>query len=272
MRVTVNNNIYDINDNNVLTVTFCINATVVAPMPIAATKYYNPKDKRYHTDVNPKRVIEGPLSDENVPLVGDLANEWNLYIADCRDLIETVGFIVLDQDPIPQSPKSHYFIVYGMKDQPFGLLVFDLRISDHSNSDLEFPVSSMQDAYAKLKKFGVIDNAVTMDDIEFSVENVLVGSVKHDTWDRVFNRLYNYLQKMKRSVITHKKVYEEFNLSYLPIAITSDGEELTLSSHLISYGACLKQFSTWEMQGYDLVKKNVKIYEGKHLRQIDDIE
>ena len=271
MRVTVNNNIYDINKDNILTITFCTNPIVVAPRPIAATKYYDPKDKRYHTDINPNRVIEGPLSDENVPLTGDLADEWKLYIDDCHDLIETVGFIIFDQDPAPQSPKSHYFILYGMKDAPFGLLVFDLRISDHSNSDIEFPVSSMQDAYNKLKKLGIIDPAVALDDIAFPVENVLVGSVKHDSWDRAFNRLYNHLQKMRRKVLNRKKMYEEFKLSYIPVAVTSEGAELTLSAHLISYSACMKQFHIWESEGYTLIRKTIKIYEGKSLRQIDEI-
>ena len=190
MKVKLNNITYSIPDANIIDITVLVSPSMRSdptssnPTHIAAAMYYSSKDKRYHTDVNPDRKIEGPLSEENDILTGDLGIEWDQYIEDCKSLIETVGFIILARDPDPKSPKSRYFIVFGMKSKPFGLLVFDLRVSDHPHT-IEFPANSKIDALSQLKRLGIVDAAVTVDDIDFDVESVLVGNVKEDTWDRL---------------------------------------------------------------------------------------
>ena len=152
----------------------------------------------YHTDVNPNRKLYGPLSDSNDVLDGDLKLEWDAFIEDCYWLIRDMGFTVLMRDPEPKSPKSRYFIMFGVDDTPYGLMVFDLRISDHSqsNGNPQFRDADKQPTVNKLKELGILDENIKVSEVTFVMENVLVGSVgkknpnKYDTWDNAYNRVY----------------------------------------------------------------------------------
>lgn len=167
---------------------------------IFAATSFDPKKHRYHTDVNPSRIINKCLSEDGEELEQPLKGEWESFIKDCKWLVETVGFTIIKSYRSEVSKKSEYVIVFGINDTPCGKVIYDLRISDHTIDDLSFPqeVKDMVMEYLKVNK--VLDGSATEAGIDFKISQVLVGGVKNDTWDRAFNRLHNVLRKMKSSV------------------------------------------------------------------------
>lgn len=153
----------------------------------------------YHTDVNPSRRINGPLSDVGEELEPPIREELDHFIEDCRFLIRELGFVIISQNISEDSKKSEYFIVFGMEDEPCGTLVFDLRISDHP-LDTTFPESAKDEVLEYLKMNNVLDGTATKAGIDFAVEKVTISSVSEDSWDKAFNRLFNTLKNMRNKV------------------------------------------------------------------------
>lgn len=157
------------------------------------------KGGKYHTIVNPSRIINGPLSGVGEELQSPLKEEWESFIKDCEWLITETGFTVIDSDPSKVSKKSEYFIVYGIDDTPCGSIAFDLRLSDHP-FDAKFPDEYKDIVLDYFKEHDILDDTATKAGIDFQVEKVTVGSVKEDSWDRAFNRLYLLLRRMKSKI------------------------------------------------------------------------
>lgn len=154
---------------------------------------------RYHTDINPSRVINGPLSEYGVELEPPISDEWDSFVEDCKWLIKEVGFTEIQSERSEQSKKSEYVLLYGIGDTPCGSIVYDLRISDHP-FDAKFPEEYKDAALEYLQINKILDGTATKAGIDFQIEKITVGSVKHDTWDKALNRLYNLLRTMKKKV------------------------------------------------------------------------
>lgn len=194
--------------DNKITVTMYIKPTFYEGSSVFSNVTFNRKTRRYHTDVNPKRKMTGPLSKPGEDLEYPIRQEWEAFIHDCLYVIKEVGFTVISETTSETSKKSEYIILFGMKNKPCGTLVFDLRISDHP-FDAKFPEEAKEQALEYLKVNKILDANILKDRVNFGIEKVTVGGVVEDTWDRAFNRLYDVLKRMSRKV--KRKLKEEKN-------------------------------------------------------------
>ena len=166
--------------------------------PIASSGYLG-KDEKYHTTVNPERVINGPLSAYGEELENPVAEEWESFVEDCKWLIKELGFTIIKSERSNVSNKSEYVLLYGLEDEPCGTLVYDFRISDHP-FDAVFPEEYKKAALEYLKTENILDGSATEAGIDFQVEKVTVGTVRYDTWERAYNRLYILLKKVRKNI------------------------------------------------------------------------
>lgn len=166
---------------------------------VFATVTTTNKGREYHTDINKLTQLNGPLSGPGEELGAPLADEWNGFLDDCDFLIRELGFTIISRKRSETSKKSEYFVVFGLDDIPVGSIVFDLRISDHP-FDASFPEEAKDEALEYLKVNKILDGTATKAGIDFQVENVLVGTVPHDSWDRAFKRVFLKLKSMRRHV------------------------------------------------------------------------
>lgn len=174
---------------------------IYSDIAVYAAAGYDPRDKRYHTDINPARVINGPLSGPGEELEPPISKEWDGFIADCKWLVKELGFTIIHSKRSDDSEKSEYVITYGIDTTPCGTIVYDLRISDHP-FDATFPEELKDVALEHLKMNNVLSGDATKEGIDFQVEKVTVGSVRNASWDRAFNRVYLKLKDMRRKVRT----------------------------------------------------------------------
>lgn len=188
-----------LNQKSEIHVVMYLRPTIYESSKILSAVYYDKKTRRYHTDVNPDRIINGPLSEYKQELESPIRDEYNSFIEDCKFLIEETGFTIISQSTSEDSKKSEYFIVFGIDDTPYGKLVYDLRISDHP-FDATFPEEAKAEVMEYLKINKVLDGSATEAGIDFSVEKITVGGVRSDTWDRAFTRLYNKLKTMRKRI------------------------------------------------------------------------
>lgn len=158
----------------------------------------------YHTNVNPNRIINGPLSEPGEPLEAPINDEWEHFIEDCKFLIKELDFTIISSNRSTDSEKSEYIIVFGMKDKPCGTLVYELRLSDHP-FDATFPEELKDAALQYLKINNILDGTATKAGIDFQIEKVTVGSVQNDSWERAFNRLYIRLKQIKNKIMIRLK-------------------------------------------------------------------
>lgn len=166
---------------------------------------YDDTKKRYVTDVNPERLINGPLSEYGQQLENPVKGEYNEFKKDCVWLVKELGFTVIKQYTSLDSKKSEYVVMFGLDDDPCGTLVYDLRISDHP-FDATFPEELKDEAVEYLKMNNVLDGSATKAGIDFEVEKITVGTVRSDTWDKAFNRLYIKLNQMRNAIRVRQKI------------------------------------------------------------------
>ena len=164
---------------------------------ISASVYKD--NDEYHTDINPERRLNGPLSNKGEQLGSPLKEEWDSFLEDCKFLVKENGFTIIDKHRSEESKKSEYLIIFGMNDNPCGSLVFDLRISDHP-FDVTFPEEYKEKALKYLKINKILDESASKAGIDFCVEKVLVGNVKHDSWDKAFHRVDQKLDQIRRRI------------------------------------------------------------------------
>ena len=179
-----------------------INTVTIDVVEAAAS--FDEVKKRYHTDVNPARIINGPLSDYGQDLENPIKGEYEEFKRDCLWLVKELGFTVIKQQTSTSSKKSEYIILFGIDDTPCGTLVYDLRISDHP-FDAKFPEELKDAALEYLKMNNVLKGNATKAGIDFVVEKITVGTSRSDTWDKAYNRLYILLKRMKKDVKTRLK-------------------------------------------------------------------
>lgn len=192
-------------NSNVIEVTMYLSPIVAESSKILSSVSFDQSKHKYHTDVNPEYKTSKPLSDYGEELEPPLADEFNRFKEDCVFLIKELGFCIISQYTSTDSNKSEYIITYGLADDPCGTLVFDIRISDHA-IDAVFPEDVKDQAVEYLKMNKVIDGSATKQGIDFCVEQVIIGSVTEDTWDRAFNRLFDRLKRMKNKIRVRNKL------------------------------------------------------------------
>lgn len=193
---------YDIPEENVIRITLNLYPLIYRDsneeiVKVSAAVTFD--GKRYHTDVNPDRRMNGPLSDVDQVLSSDLEQELKSFYDDCEFLIETRGFKILDRYRSNESKKSEYFFIFGMNDDPCGVLIFDVRISDHG-LDAIVPEEKKKEIYDKLRLDKIIDEHITPENINFKVESVLIGNVEDDSWDRAFYRVDLKLKQLRNRI------------------------------------------------------------------------
>ena len=193
---------------NIIHVTMYLHPILyVDSQEITGSISWNKDDRRYHTDVNPYRVINGSLSEYGEELEPPIQWEYDHFVQDCVDLVEALGFTIIERYTSTTSNKSEYLLLFGMKDKPYGLIVYDLRISDHP-FDASFPEELKDKALEYLTMNKVLDETATKAGINFQVEKVTVGVVQRDSWDRALNRLFDRLKRMKKSIQRQQKITE----------------------------------------------------------------
>lgn len=192
---------YAIPDNQVIRVTLYLYPLIYidddSTVQVSASISYD--GKRYHTDVNPNRRINGPLTDVDEVISADLEYELKSFYDDCEFLITNRGFTILDRYRSNESKKSEYFFIYGMDDDPCGVLIFDVRISDHG-LDAVVPEHKKLEMYNQLKLDKIIDEHIAIENINFKVESVLVGHIKDDSWDKAFYRVDLKLRQLRNRI------------------------------------------------------------------------
>ena len=179
-------------------ITMYLKPVIYESANVLSTVSYDDHERKYKTDT-PSRLINGSLSGPGEELEPPIREEWEHFISDCQFLIKEVGFTIVSQNTSEDSRKSEYFVVFGMKDEPCGTLVYDLRISDHP-FDASFPDEAKDEALKYLQMHNVLDGTANKAGIDFAVEKVTVGSVNEDSWDKAFNRLYRKLKDMRNTI------------------------------------------------------------------------
>lgn len=166
---------------------------------VVASVSFDSKNNKYHTDINPFRQINGPLSGPGEPLENPVAEEWECFVDDCKWLIQELGFTIISSSRSDDSQKSEYIIIFGMKDAPCGTLIYELRLSDHP-FDATFPEELKDKTLEYLKINKILDGSAHKAGIDFQVEKVTVGTVSNDSWDKSFNRVYMKLRDIRRRI------------------------------------------------------------------------
>lgn len=183
----------------IIRITMYLHPVVYSDSEVIEGAMYTDDKGKYHTDINPYREINGPLSEYGEELQPPIADEYNSFIRDCRQLVEAYGFTIIKQYRSEESKKSEYIIIFGIDDTPYGAVIYDLRISDHP-FDATFPDELKKYVLNYLQINKILDESATEAGINFTIEKVTVGSVKHDTWDRAFNRLDIKLRNIRNSI------------------------------------------------------------------------
>lgn len=198
MKRVINQDNIVLPDNNIIHIIMYLHPVIYGSSDVVASVTYDEQHRRFHTDT-PYRPINGPLSGPGEELTGPIREEWDSFIDDCKWLVNELGFTIISTNTSEESKKSEYLIVFGMKDDPCGEIVFDLRISDHP-FDATFPDELKKYALEYLKMNKVLDGSASEAGITFQVEKVLVGATKSDSWDNAFYRLQLLLTKMRRRI------------------------------------------------------------------------
>ena len=174
---------------------------------IASSVEFDKHRKKWISDNNPSRIINGPLSGPGEELGSPISDEYDRFIEDCKFVIEKCGFIIIHSERSDTSNKSEYILMFGMKNKPYGRLVFDFRISDHALKGQQFPDSFKEKAIEYLTMNHILASTAQEQGIDFQVDKVLVGNVQNDTWNRALNRLAGRLKILKSKVQIATKLH-----------------------------------------------------------------
>lgn len=176
---------------------------------IASSVEFDEHTKKWISDNNPSRIINGPLSGPGEELGSPISEEYDTFIEDCKFIIKQCGFIIIHSERSDTSNKSEYILMFGMNNKPYGRLVFDFRISDHALKEQHFPDRFKEKAKEYLTMNHILDGTAQEQGIDFQVDKVLVGNVQNDTWNRALNRLAGRLKILKSKVQIASKLHGE---------------------------------------------------------------
>lgn len=174
---------------------------------IASSVEFDKHTKKWVSDNNPSRIINDALSGPGEELGSPISEEYDRFIDDCKFIIEQYGFTIIHSERSDTSNRSEYILMFGMKNKPYGRLVFDFRISDHALKGQQFPGSFKEKAKEYLTMNHILDGTAQEQGIDFQVDKVLVGNVQNDTWNRALNRLAARLKILKSKVQIATKLH-----------------------------------------------------------------
>lgn len=175
----------------------------------ASSVEFDKYTKKWVSDNNPSRIINGPLSGPGEELGSPISEEYDRFIEDCKFIIKQCGFIIIHSERSDTSNKSEYILMFGMKNKPYGRLVFDFRISDHALKEQHFPDRFKEKAKEYLTMNHILDGTAQEQEIDFQVDKVLIGNVHNDTWNRALNRLAGRLKILKSKVQIATKLHTD---------------------------------------------------------------
>lgn len=173
----------------------------------ASSVEFDKYTKKWVSDNNPSRIINGPLSGPGEELGSPISEEYDRFIEDCKFIIKQCGFIIIHSERSDTSNKSEYILMFGMKNKPYGRLVFDFRISDHALKEQHFPDRFKEKAKEYLTMNHILNDTAQEQGIDLQVDHVLVGNVRNDTWNRALNRLADRLKILKSKVQIATKLH-----------------------------------------------------------------
>lgn len=176
---------------------------------IASSVEFDKHTKKWVSDNNPSRIINDALSGPGEELGSPISEEYDRFIDDCKFIIKQGGFIIIHSERSDTSNKSEYILMFGMKNKPYGRLVFDFRISDHALKGQHFPDSFKQKAKEYLTMNHILDGTTQEQGIDFQVDKVLIGNVHNDTWNKALNRLAGRLKILKSKVQIATKLHTD---------------------------------------------------------------
>lgn len=176
---------------------------------IASSVEFDKHTKKWVSDNNPSRIINDALSGPGEELGSPISEEYDRFIDDCKFIIKQCGFIIIHSERSDTSNKSEYILMFGMKNKPYGRLVFDFRISDHALKGQQFPDSFKEKAKEYLTMNHILGGSAQEQGIDFQVDHVLVGNVHNDTWNKALNRLAGRLKILKSKVQIATKLHDE---------------------------------------------------------------
>ena len=164
---------------------------------IASSVEFDKHTKKWVSDNNPSRIINDALFGPGEELGSPISEEYDRFIDDCKFIIKQCGFIIIHSERSDTSNKSEYILMFGMKNKPYGRLVFDFRISDHALKGQQFPDSFKEKAKEYLTMNHILGGSAQEQGIDFQVDHVLVENVHNDTWNKALNRLAGRLKILK---------------------------------------------------------------------------
>lgn len=176
---------------------------------IASSVEFDKHTKKWVSDNNPSRIINDALFGPGEELGSPISEEYDRFIDDCKFIIKQCGFIIIHSERSDTSNKSEYILMFGMKNKPYGRLVFDFRISDHALKEQHFPDRFKEKAKEYLTMNHILDGTAQEQEIDFQVDKVLVGNVQNDTWNRALNRLADRLKILKSKVQIATKLHTD---------------------------------------------------------------
>lgn len=176
---------------------------------IASSVEFDKHTKKWVSDNNPSRIINDALSGPGEELGSPISEEYDRFIDDCKFIIKQCGFIIIHSERSDTSNKSEYILMFGMKNKPYGRLVFDFRIFDHALKGQQFPDSFKEKAKEYLTMNHILGGSAQEQGIDFQVDHVLVGNVHNDTWNKALNRLAGRLKILKSKVQIATKLHTD---------------------------------------------------------------
>lgn len=176
---------------------------------IASSVEFDKHTKKWVSDNNPSRIINDALSGPGEELGSPISEEYDRFIDDCKFIIKQCGFIIIHSERSDTSNKSEYILMFGMKNKPYGRLVFDFRISDHALKGQQFPDSFKEKAKEYLTMNHILGGTAQEQGIDFQVDKVLIGNVHNDTWNKALNRLAGRLKILKSKVQIATKLHTD---------------------------------------------------------------
>lgn len=176
---------------------------------IASSVEFDKHTKKWVSDNNPSRIINDALSGPGEELGSPISEEYDRFIDDCKFIIKQCGFIIIHSERSDTSNKSEYVLMFGMKNKPYGRLVFDFRISDHALKGQQFPDSFKEKAKEYLTMNHILGDTAQEQGIDFQVDKVLIGNVHNDTWNKALNRLAGRLKILKSKVQIATKLHTD---------------------------------------------------------------
>lgn len=176
---------------------------------IASSVEFDKHTKKWVSDNNPSRIINDALSGPGEELGSPISEEYDRFIDDCKFIIKQCGFIIIHSERSDTSNKSEYVLMFGMKNKPYGRLVFDFRISDHALKGQQFPDSFKEKAKEYLTMNHILGGSAQEQGIDFQVDKVLIGNVHNDTWNKALNRLAGRLKILKSKVQIATKLHTD---------------------------------------------------------------